>query len=290
MPMTQISLSGLETETDSVTSKTPTLQDMVNPSSMSNTQKDILQIIRKEEDHAMSLLAASPLLSNLFLTYANKAATLDGPSAPSPIDLEWTEMKAVNGRLQEEVASLRALLEKETERAKVAEDCVGALRAQVSSFRDTNGELEKAVTEEGDRADEISFEFAKYKRDTAGTITELRETAEKEAGARAALSQVIADQQVSLAQFKVMIAGPYPDPTPARERPVAREQMKNSIELPTDSKDYAKKSSGKQTGMRLVDTNAKPAGKQRARSPMLLSPQEPPKGWDMSKGRDPLDI
>ena len=85
--------------------------------------------MRKEEDHAMSLLAASPWLSSLFLTYANKAAAPDGPSAPSPIDLEWTEMKAMNNRLQEEVASLRAQLDNETDRAKTAEDCVEALRA-----------------------------------------------------------------------------------------------------------------------------------------------------------------
>ena len=58
-----------------------------------------------------------PLLSSLFLTYANKATAPDGPSAPSPIDLEWTEMKALNNRLQEEVASLRAQLDDETDRA-----------------------------------------------------------------------------------------------------------------------------------------------------------------------------
>lgn len=200
MPMTQISLSGLETETDSVTSKASvsfvdrrdhgtlgliaraqTLQDMANPSSTSNTHKDILRIIRKEEDHAMSLLAASPLLSGLFLAYANKAATLDGPSAPSPIDLEWTEMKALNDHLQEEVASLRARLEKETERAKMAEDCVEALRAQVSSVKDENRELETAVSDERLRSGAMEFEYSKYKLEAENTIGELRETVEKEA-------------------------------------------------------------------------------------------------------------
>lgn len=102
MPRTQRSHSSPETETDSVTSTASAnffgrvdgtrliarLQDTANPSSMSNTREDILQIIRTEEDHAMSLLAASPLLSSLFLKYANKATALDGPPAPSPIDLE----------------------------------------------------------------------------------------------------------------------------------------------------------------------------------------------------------
>lgn len=198
MPMTQISLSGLETETDSVTSKTSvspigrsdrarlittpqTLQDIVNPSFMSNSQKDILQIIRKEEDHAMSLLAASPLLSSLFLAYANKAATLDGPAPPSPIDLEWTEMKALNNRLQEEVASLRAQLDKETDRAKTAEDCVEALRAQLSSVKDVNRDLETTVSTERARLDAIESEYTEYKGETADTIAELRNTVDKEA-------------------------------------------------------------------------------------------------------------
>ena len=200
MPMTQISLSGLETETDSVTSKTSvssrvdsgaqnstnrqnaqTLQDMINPPLVSNTQKDILQIIRKEEDHAMSLLAASPLLSSLFLTYANKAATLDGPQAPSPIDVEWADMNAMNAHLQEEVAALRAQLAKEADRAKMAEDCVEALRAQLSSVKDANRTLETTVSNEQARSEAAISDYAEYKKETVDTISELRVTMNKEA-------------------------------------------------------------------------------------------------------------
>ena len=205
MPMTQISLSGLETETDSVTSKTSvsfigggnvvrlitraqTLQDMANLSLASNTQKDILQIIRKEEDHAMSLLSASPLLSSLFLTYANKAATLNGPSAPSPIDLEWSEMKALNTRLQEEVASLRAQLDREIARAKTAEDCVEALRSQLSSVKDVNRNLETTVSDQRDRLEVVASEYAEAKMDSAETIAELRNAVDKEAVSHASLS------------------------------------------------------------------------------------------------------
>ena len=197
MPMTQISLSGLETETDSVTSKTSvsfihrgdrsqlisgaqTLQDLINPSFMSNTQKDILQIIRKEEDHAMSLLSASPLLSSLFLSYANKAATLDGPQAPSPIDLEWNEMKILNSRLQEEVASLRAQLDKQTGRAQMAEDCVEALRAQITSVKDANRDLETKVSKERAESEAITLQYANHKKEAAETIAELRTTVHKE--------------------------------------------------------------------------------------------------------------
>ena len=129
----------------------------------------------------MSLLAASPLLSSLFLTYANRAAALDGPSAPSPIDIEWSEMKTMNSRLQEEVALLRAQLNEETERAKAAEDCVEALRAQLSSVKSTNLDLEAAVSGERKRLEVVTSEYAEHKREAGDTIAELRTTVDKEA-------------------------------------------------------------------------------------------------------------
>jgi len=167
----------------------------------------------------MSLLAASPLLSSLFLTYANRAATLDGPPNPSPIDLEWTEMKSQNNHLQEEVVFLRAQLAKETERAKTAEDCVDALRSQLSSVKDANNDLDMALSREHARFETITSQYEEHKKKTGDTITELRNTVDKEAGARAALSQVIADQQITLAQLKEQNGSPSPSPATIKERP-----------------------------------------------------------------------
>ncbi|KAF9645357.1 hypothetical protein BDM02DRAFT_3262963 [Thelephora ganbajun] len=219
MPMTHIPLSGLEIETDSISSKTSTLQDIISPSVMSNTQRDILQIIRKEEDHAMSLLTASPLLSSLFLTYANRAATLDGPQAPSPIDVEWTEMKTLNSRLQEEIAVLQAQLNKETERAKTAEDCVEALRAQLSSVKDANHDLKTAVSKNRIRLEAITSEYVECKKEAEDTIAELRVTVDREASARAALSQVIADQQITIALLQEQNTNSSQPPAIVKERP-----------------------------------------------------------------------
>ena len=151
---------------------------------MSKAQKDILQIIRKEEDQAMSLLAANPLLSSLFLTYANRAAALDGPPTSSPIDREWSEMKALNSRLQEEVASLRAQLEKETDRAKTAEDWVEAFRAQIASLRDANRDLEEEMSDERTNVRITNLGHAKHKKEAASTIAVLRGAMEKEAVGR----------------------------------------------------------------------------------------------------------
>ena len=158
---------------------------------MSNTQRDILQIIRKEEDRAMSLLSASPLLSSLFLTYAKRAATLDGPPSPSPIDTEWKEMKTMNARLQGEIASLRVQLNKETDRAKMAEDCVEALRAQLSTVKCANRDLETTVSDGRTELEEIASEYAEHKKETDDTIAELRHAVDKEAVSYPTLQQGI---------------------------------------------------------------------------------------------------
>jgi len=190
----------------------------------------------------MSLLSASPLLSSLFLTYANRAAALDGPAAPSPIDVEWTEMKTLNNRLQEEVASLRDQLNKEVDRAKVAEDCVEALRAQLSSVKCANRDLETEVSDERAKLDAITSEYLTYKKETKNIIAELRNTVDKEAvscpnssgrdlltpqqGARAALSQVIAEQQISLARLKEQNESPCPPPSAVKESPIRNSQKR----------------------------------------------------------------
>ena len=139
----------------------------------------------------MSLLSASPLLSSLFLTYAKRAATLDGPPSPSPIDAEWTEMKTMNARLQGEVASLRAQLNKETDRAKIAEDCVEALRAQLSTVKSTNRDLEIILSDGRTELEEITSKYAEHKKETDDTIAELRNAVDKEAVSYPTLQQVI---------------------------------------------------------------------------------------------------
>ena len=129
----------------------------------------------------MSLLSASPLLSSLFLTYAKRAATLDGPPTPSPIDTEWTEMKTMNARLQGEVAALQAQLNKETDRAKMAEDCVEALRAQLSSVKCANHKLETAVSDGRTELEAITSAYTEHKKEAEDTIAELRNAVDKEA-------------------------------------------------------------------------------------------------------------
>ena len=94
----------------------------------------------------MSLLSLSPLLSSLFITYANKVAALEsGSIAPSPESEEW---KA----LQNSVATLRGENEKlksENRDVVLKSEAVGAsqeaFRSQISSLKEANAAQQEEI-------------------------------------------------------------------------------------------------------------------------------------------------
>ncbi|KAF9645580.1 hypothetical protein BDM02DRAFT_3119982 [Thelephora ganbajun] len=71
-------------------------------------QSDILAILQREQDHAVSLLSLSPLLSSLFVSYANRAAALESASTtPSLESEEWKVLQSDIAALREENEKLR---------------------------------------------------------------------------------------------------------------------------------------------------------------------------------------
>lgn len=71
------------------------------------------------------------------------------------------------------------------------------------------------MLDERGRSEEITLDFSEHRKESADIIEELRNAVDKEAGARAALSQVIADQQMTLARLKEGNEDPSPpSPTP----------------------------------------------------------------------------
>jgi len=99
------------------------------------TQTEILGILQREQDHAMSLLSSSPMLASLFVLYAKQAAILESTSAtPSPKSEEWKALQNTTATLREEIRELNSEnleLAKELESAK-------AFRSQVSSLETIN--------------------------------------------------------------------------------------------------------------------------------------------------------
>jgi len=103
------------------------------------TQNDILGILQREQDHAVALLSLSPLLSSLFVSYANRAAALESASDTPSLGTE--ERKALQDSivaLQEENEKLRLENLEAAGELKATAASQEAFRSQVSSLKEVN--------------------------------------------------------------------------------------------------------------------------------------------------------
>ena len=103
------------------------------------TQNDILGILQREQDHAMALLSSSPLLSSLFVSYANRAAALESASStPSPESEEWKTLQTTIAELREENGELKSENFGVTGKLEAAVASQEAFRSQVLSLKEIN--------------------------------------------------------------------------------------------------------------------------------------------------------
>jgi len=113
----------------------------------SATQGDILGILQREQDHAVALLSSSPLLSSLFVSYANQAAALESASAtPSPESEEWKALQNGIATLQEEIEKLKSENLETVKWLESAEASREAFRSQVLSLKDVNTTQQDDIT------------------------------------------------------------------------------------------------------------------------------------------------
>jgi hypothetical protein len=116
----------------------PQMGPLATPLS-SATQSDVLGILQREQDRAMALLSSSPLLASLFVSYANRAATLESAFAtPSPESEEWKALQNTVISLQDEIKGLRSENLEMAEGLKGAEASQEAFYSQVSSLKEVN--------------------------------------------------------------------------------------------------------------------------------------------------------
>lgn len=86
----------------------------------------------------MSLLSLSPLLSSLFISYANRATALESTSAPSPNSEVWKALQATVAALREENEKLKSETREMTGKLEAAEASQEASHSQVSSLEKVN--------------------------------------------------------------------------------------------------------------------------------------------------------
>ena len=83
----------------------------------------------------MSLLSSSPMLSTLFISYANRAAALESASAlPSPGSGEWRALRDVITTLQEENEKLKL----ETREMALRLEAHKAFRSELATLKEVN--------------------------------------------------------------------------------------------------------------------------------------------------------
>ena len=87
----------------------------------------------------MSLLSLSPLLSSLFISYADRAAVLESASAtPSPESEEWKTLQVTISALREENEKLNRETREVVGKLAAAEASQEAFRSQVLSLKEVN--------------------------------------------------------------------------------------------------------------------------------------------------------
>ena len=102
-------------------------------------QNDILEILQREQDRAVALLSSSPLLSSLFISYANRTAALESASATlSPDSEEWKAHQDAVAVLQEENEELNWENLKAAWKLEEAVVSQEAFRSQVLSLKEVN--------------------------------------------------------------------------------------------------------------------------------------------------------
>ena len=110
------------------------------------TQTDILRILQREQDRAIALLSSSPLLTSLFVSYANQVAALESASAtPSPESEEWKGLQNTIVTLREGIEKLESENIKVTEGLEAAEVSREAFRSQVSSLKEVSTTQENDI-------------------------------------------------------------------------------------------------------------------------------------------------
>jgi len=168
-----------------------------------STQSDVLGILQREQDHALSLLSLSPLLSSLFISYANRAAALELASAvPSPESEEWKTLQTTVNTLREENEKLKLETRETAEKLEAAEASQEAFRSQVSSLKEVNATQQDDVKslwaelfEAGDRYDRLVEDSNAEKSALQAQVLDLK-TQQQE------LKETVVEQQIKISKLE----------------------------------------------------------------------------------------
>jgi FtsZ-binding cell division protein ZapB len=152
------------------------------------TQNDILSILQHEQEHALSLLSLSPLLSSLLISYAGRAGARGFTSSGSSADSEeWKALQDTIRLLREENDELKREAREMVRKMEMSEASQESLRSHVSSLDEAN-----AAHQEDIKSLRVELVEIKEKYDRVATDSEAEKTT---------LKAQISDLEVSLELF-----------------------------------------------------------------------------------------
>ena len=100
------------------------------------TQSDILGILQREQDHAVTLLSLSPLLSSLFVSYAHRAAALESTSSTHSTESEQKAHQTAVAAFREENERLKLENLDVARRSEAVAASQETFRAHISSLKE----------------------------------------------------------------------------------------------------------------------------------------------------------
>jgi FtsZ-binding cell division protein ZapB len=126
-----------------------------------------LVILQQEQDHAVSLLSLSPLLSSLFISYATRAAALGStPTTPPSETDEWKSLQDTITVLQEENEKLKSETREMAARLEAAEVSQEELRSQVLPLKEANTTQQEDIRSLRVQASEAEHKYNRLVEDS----------------------------------------------------------------------------------------------------------------------------
>ncbi|KAF9781848.1 hypothetical protein BJ322DRAFT_249511 [Thelephora terrestris] len=166
-----------------------------------STHSDILGILQREQDRAVALLSSSPLLSSLFVSYANQAAATQS-ATPSTEAEERKALEHTISTLQEDIDKLKPENLKMTKNLEVATASLDAFRSQVASLKEVISQQQRDLDSLRADQSESKEKCKQLVKDLNVERDNFQSTTSDFAVERAELKETIVQQQLKISRLE----------------------------------------------------------------------------------------
>lgn len=178
----------------------------------------------------MSLLSLSPLLSSLFITYANKVAALEsGSTVPSPESEEWKVLQSSITMLREENEKLRSGNRDVVLKSEAAEASQEAFHSQILSLKKENAAQQDEIKSLQRELHEVKSQYDQLATDSTAEKTAHKIRISDLEAQRVELKQTVVEQQVKISKLERQLPEDGPPPVPARQHPPPPTRPRDSL-------------------------------------------------------------